>query len=388
MSVQLPHAVGSPSFRSSLAAALSTTRRRRPRVPFWQVPAHRVPTLRLYRALLRHSTTENIRGRISHFFRENQYLTSTSEVKQVLRTAYKLLDSFRLSLSDPKTKKILARYDRILEAQNNKTRWLKQEQDALDWIHRLRNRPILTGAFMHSSIALPPLPRMKPQPPAISGMMRYRLRKYEEKTQKRERISSLVADLKHEADFESRLIAPKQQFFQPFMSQWAAPLHAEYKFHQAWLTAAINRGKSTFSQPLFNQIIQARRDKIANKTKERNRERAGEILKGTAKRSATGPPAHVLAKFSPRQKQFAKDIRMGVSQVGCHGMVKSRKGMNLEPRERQSRKTDRGEETWSVLDGRWVNATDEKRLDRRWVEIAEENHRRQQAANKAESLDS
>ncbi|KAF8919403.1 hypothetical protein CPB85DRAFT_1276544 [Mucidula mucida] len=357
MSVQLPYAVGSPSFRSSLAEALSSTRRRRPRVPFWQVPAHRVPTLHLYRALLRHSTTENIRGRIVHFFHDNQYLTSTSEVKQVLKTAYKLLDSFRVSLSDPKTRKILARYDRILDAQNKKTRWLKQEQDALDWIDRLRNRPILTGAFMHSSIALPPLPRMKPQPPAISGMMRYRLRKYEEKTQKKERISSLVADLEHEADFESRLIAPSQRFFQPFMREWAAPLQAESQSHHAWLQTAINRGKSTFSQPLFNQIIQARREKIANKTKERKRERAGEILKGTAKRSATGPPAHVLAKFSPKQKQFAKDIRMGVSQVGYHGMVKSRKGMNLVLRDGQARTTDRGEETWSVLDGRWYPRT-------------------------------
>ncbi len=137
----------------------------------------------------------------------------------------------------------------------------------------------------------------------------------------------------------------------------AAPLQAESQSHHAWLQTAINRGKSTFSQPLFNQIIQARREKIANKTKERKRERAGEILKGTAKRSATGPPAHVLAKLSPKQKQFAKDIRMGVSQVGYHGMVKSRKGMNLVLRDGQARTTDRGEETWSVLDGRWYPRT-------------------------------
>lgn len=59
-----PNVTPSPqslAFRANLAKLVSPLRRVRPRVPFFQLAAHRVPTLwGLYRSLLRDAGSENV----------------------------------------------------------------------------------------------------------------------------------------------------------------------------------------------------------------------------------------------------------------------------------------------------------------------------------------
>ena len=50
----------SPTFRTDLAKLVSPLKRIL-RVPFWQLAAHRIPTLSLYRGLLRNAATDNVR---------------------------------------------------------------------------------------------------------------------------------------------------------------------------------------------------------------------------------------------------------------------------------------------------------------------------------------
>ena len=50
----------SPTFRADLAKLVSPLKRIRPRVPFRQLAAHRIPTLSLYRGLLRNAATDDV----------------------------------------------------------------------------------------------------------------------------------------------------------------------------------------------------------------------------------------------------------------------------------------------------------------------------------------
>ena len=50
----------SSTFRAELAKLVSPLKRIRPRVPFRKLAAHRIPTLSLYRGLLRNATTEDV----------------------------------------------------------------------------------------------------------------------------------------------------------------------------------------------------------------------------------------------------------------------------------------------------------------------------------------
>ncbi|KAK1228918.1 hypothetical protein PQX77_008076 [Marasmius sp. AFHP31] len=50
------------SFRNNLAKLVSPLKRVRPTVPFWRLAAHRVPTLHLYRSLLKAAPTSHVRA--------------------------------------------------------------------------------------------------------------------------------------------------------------------------------------------------------------------------------------------------------------------------------------------------------------------------------------
>ena len=88
------------------------------------------------------------------------------------------------------------------------------------------------------------------------------------------------------------------------------------------------RANRPFPPELLEDIIEARRTKIRNKTREKERERRGEILKSTLRRQRKGPPAHILAKMSPERRRMDKVAR-SLSEVGYVALVKRRLGMRL-----------------------------------------------------------
>lgn len=70
----------------------------------------------------------------------------------------------------------------------------------------MRNRPIMTGALMRPSLFNRPLPRLKPQPTHISGMIWNRRRARELRLQKFELWTSWRDDLRRERAFEANLL--------------------------------------------------------------------------------------------------------------------------------------------------------------------------------------
>jgi hypothetical protein len=89
------------------------------------------------------------------------------------------------------------------------------------------------------------------------------------------------------------------------------------------------RANRPFPPELLEQIFEARRTKIRNKTREKERERRGEILKSTLRRQRKGPPAHILAKMSPKRRRMDRVAR-SLSEVGYVALVKRRLGMRLK----------------------------------------------------------
>jgi hypothetical protein len=90
----------------------------------------------------------------------------------------------------------------------------------------------------------------------------------------------------------------------------------------------IARSQMPVSPALAATLRAARREKVANKTRERMRERRGEILRCTVKRARQGPPAHVLVRMTAAERRADQIIR-GVGEAGYVGMIKRRMGMKL-----------------------------------------------------------
>ncbi|KAJ7777105.1 hypothetical protein B0H16DRAFT_1360770 [Mycena metata] len=323
----------SVAFRARLANLVSPLRRVRPRVPFFELAIHRAPTLALYRNLLRYAPDDNIRTRVQYLFRKHQHATGTGKTKQQLLKGYKWLDAFKKAHEgNEKQRAILVRYSRLIAVRVDKQYWKRLARAELAHQAHLARRPILTGALMKATLYHPPLPRMKPQPPGISGMIRSRMRARDKRMAHLERLTEERADLRAEAAFEEVGLAqglPLERVFSgEAAAEWNAPVRDTINLYQRLLSRDVARANTPISPALQATLLAARREKVANKTRERDRERRGVVLPGTLRRARKGPPAHILVHMSPQQRHLDRVVRK-VGEVGYVGMVKRRMGVKL-----------------------------------------------------------
>ncbi|KAJ7367658.1 hypothetical protein DFH08DRAFT_760926 [Mycena albidolilacea] len=332
--IPLPSA-SSRAFRTTLARLVSPLRRVRPRVPFFELAIHRIPTLALYRNLLRHAPDDNIRTRVRYLFRKHQHATGTEKTRLELLKGYKWLKAFKkASEGDEKQHAILTRYSRLIAAKVEKEHWKRLVRAEVAWQARLRSRPILTGTLIKPTLYNPPLPRMKPQPPAISQIILARMRTRIRRVARAEQLEEDMKDLRREAAFEDDIarVAGGRFFERVYsgeaQSEWLRPLRAARAELEVLLDRDIARSQMPVSPALAATLRAARREKVANKTRERMRERRGEILRCTVKRARQGPPAHVLVRMTAAERRADQIIR-GVGEAGYVGMIKRRMGMKL-----------------------------------------------------------
>ncbi|KAF7376042.1 hypothetical protein MSAN_00019000 [Mycena sanguinolenta] len=325
----------SRAFRANLARLVSPLRRVRPRAPFFELVTHRTPTIALYRNLLRYAPDDNIRARVQYLFRKHQHATGTGKTRAQLLKGYKYLEAFKkASEGDEKQRVVLARYSRLIAAKVEKEHWKRLVRAEVAWQVRLRSRPILTGALIKPTLYNPPLPRMKPQPPAISRIIFARMRARERRIARNQQLAEDLVDLRHEAAFEDSIarFATSASFERVYSgdaeSEWLRPLHAARAELEMLARRDIARSQLPVSPALLETLRAARREKVANKTRERLRERRGEILRCTIERARKGPPAHVLARMTPAERHADRIVR-GVGEVGYVGMVKRRMGVKL-----------------------------------------------------------
>jgi hypothetical protein len=138
-----------------------------------------------------------------------------------MRSCTQWLDAFKKAYEgDQKQRAILARYSRHIAAKVEKEHWKRlvraevvclcpfpalghfADGTTQTWQERLRSRPILTGALLKASLYNPPLPRMKPQPPAISKIIGTRMRTRERRFARVDKLAEDIRDLQREAEFE------------------------------------------------------------------------------------------------------------------------------------------------------------------------------------------
>ncbi|KAL5478362.1 hypothetical protein ACEPAI_2546 [Sanghuangporus weigelae] len=326
--------------RLELSKSFSLLRRVRPRVPFWHLAAHRIPTLwSLYRGLLRHAPGDHIRWRMRMFFDCYRSLTSPEVTREKLLQAHKFLDRFRAAENgNEKLQKVLLRYNSMIKAKQKKERLKSMIIEQLLWQDRLRNRPIMTGGFLKPTILNPPLPRLKPQPLHISMMMYRRRVRYERMAQKYIRLKGYQKDLGTEVNFEEALLSEvrsqstRQYAFEPAfytVKGWDLDVAAQRFEIARSMTRGVERATTQYPPELLEQIKEARREKIRNKTRERERERRGDYSRNAIKRNRKRAPAHIFETMSESRRRADATIR-SASEVGYVGMTKSRLGVKMK----------------------------------------------------------
>lgn len=88
------------------------------------------------------------------------------------------------------------------------------------------------------------------------------------------------------------------------------------------------RRDTPFSPAMLKMIHRARQEKVKNMTRQKERERRGEVLPHTILRRNQGPPPHVLVRMTKQQKVEDKIVR-SISDVGYVAKLKRKKGHRL-----------------------------------------------------------
>lgn len=152
-------------------------------------------------------------------------------------------------------------------------------------------------------------------------------------------------DLRVEAQFEVSLTAEGARFNHffsgPYLAAWRAPLNSSLKELQAAFERDAARATRPTPPDLVRQLKVARREKVANKTREREREARGEVLSATRDRSRLGFPAYVLARWTPEERKANLLARRSVGLVGYVGHVKRTLGYKIRSEEDQVDRTTR-----------------------------------------------
>lgn len=355
--------------RAQIAKLVSPLRRVTPRVPFWKLAAHRVPTLwTLYRGLLRHAERENVRDRVRVLFRENRHTTSLVQATKQLRQGHKWLDAFRSARAgNANMQAVLDRYDRILAVRREEELWKERLHRVFREEASVRTRRIHKGSFIRQSLYNKLLPRIIPQPEHIGGMIRRRRKARERRLGVKSELRGWMDDLKRECRFELTAVGRAHhgregEYYGNALGEWLQPLQDKLKITDDALLRDIKRFQEPYSPEMLDAARRARQRKVANKTREKEREARGLYSQSTIKRMQQGPPAHVLAKMTPEQRKLYR-IALGPSEGGYAAAVKLKLGVKL-----------RKPNLWKLEGGRAENLA---MLELKENEIMAENERRQ-----------
>lgn len=187
----------------------------------------------------------------------------------------------------------------------------------------MRRRPIMTAGHLKPSYYNPPLPRLKPQPLHITGMIVNRKRARSRRLDALEQWKQVRQDLMEEYRFETYLatmhpsLLRDRCFTENTIGDWSTQELVRFlslttraaqiaKDHFQTISSKLDRDTARlemrYTPQMLEMIRRARTEKIRNKTHERERERRGEVLKRTVKRLSRMPPARVWSTLTPQQR--------------------------------------------------------------------------------------
>ncbi|CAL1712700.1 unnamed protein product [Somion occarium] len=319
-----------------------------------------------------------IRWRIRRMFEHKKTLTSPVATKKELEKGYLWLEKFeKARAGDVHLQAVLQRYSRMIAAKQQKADFIAAYRKEMEWQERLRNRPILTGSYLRPTLYNPPLPRLKPQPIHVTGMIVWRKKARMRRFSLRELLWDWRDDLQRENKFELMLAEEvknrgEKGFERVFGHQdWMGHIQERLDTIQKYFVDDDKRRKLPYPPTMLEQIKQARREKNVNKLREYTRERRGEVLKRTIRRARRGPPAHVLCLMSEEEKRLDR-ISRSTSEVGYVAQAKMKLGWKMKDPER-----------WKLEGGKEENLEWVRRLETK-VREANERKRRKAEAEEAE----
>ncbi|KAF9511159.1 hypothetical protein BS47DRAFT_1395305 [Hydnum rufescens UP504] len=338
------------------AQIFSSLRRTRPHVPFYRLRTHATPTRWiLYRLDVSEARTrffkpfsfanddggdddmERLAGESGLCLERIGFLLVLSKPKPSWTTPIEyvvpiLVDERSAQNGEPKARAFAVRFERLARIRREKDHWRGI------YARELFNRP---------------LPRMRNQPLDITMMINKRIKARARRQVAFDVWTEIKEDIKRESAFETNLAkmcgdGPETLPSRPGIWEFEPMIPYEESLKRSF-ALDDTRANSKYTPEMLLRIKQARTERIANKTREHARERAGEVLNATRRRLRKGAPAHVWAVLSEKNKRRDRVRREvgagGYSQwvrTGVWGEADEGKEENREMLDRIAREIRRG----------------------------------------------
>jgi len=170
---------------------------------------------------------------------------------------------------------------------------------------------------------------MRNQPEAVGRMIRRRKAARERRRDKMEIAISHLKTLEVEREFERSLVRFGVERVFEDRESWEEPIRAWMKTMQRSFALENRRRFSKPTRAMYEAVMDARKEKIRNKTRERERARRGIWNERILRRIRKGPPAHVMSEMTERIAHRDKIARYP-SEVGYVAQIKRSLGMKLK----------------------------------------------------------
>ncbi|ELU40943.1 hypothetical protein AG1IA_05038 [Rhizoctonia solani AG-1 IA] len=249
------------ALRASIAQSLSGLRNTSPKVPFWELAAHRVPALwTLYRGLLRAAPGENVSCWVSspipsrHLIHPRLDTMAPLETRHALAMGHRWLEYMhQAQAGDTRKQRVLARFERTFGEMKNRVKW----------------KDIYRRGFMRPTLFHKLVPRMARQPIHLSMMIRRRRLARARRLEEQRRLMEWKLDIAREREFEARLIdwgymSQDQGIWQT--NEWFLPISKRIALIQEAYTQDKRRALHIYPPHIVAQVKQARTRRIQRKT--------------------------------------------------------------------------------------------------------------------------
>ncbi|EJT98754.1 hypothetical protein DACRYDRAFT_57289 [Dacryopinax primogenitus] len=316
----------SPTLQSThalLSQLLPRLALRKPHIPFWHLATHRLPTLALYRRLLRFAPSPVLAQWVRYRWREERRGTSPQGTRERLREWERCARVFERAAMGGDTK-LVERYERLVVARKNRVEgeWIQSLE--LKRMHDIVNRPRLTGSLVLPSPANKPFPRLKPQPPGLSGMIRWRIKARERRMGADALYRVWMGWVGDEVRAE-KMLGLREGVWVGHEKEWLDPMRGHLKSIDRSFEADVARQLTPPDPATLERIKQARRDRISRLSYLRQRELRGEITVRSMRRMSQGPPGPVLQRMGEKARLRDRAVR-GPGWGGWVGELKRARG--------------------------------------------------------------
>lgn len=193
---------------------------------------------------------------------------------------------------------------RLWEAENKAASHLAELPQPVTKFTKIEVKPRLIGGFLRSTLFNPPLPRLKPQPPRLSMMIKQRIKRREARRERSRLLNDQQEDMRKEVAFLRSLGIDWPEKIGEWSSgvggrSWETEFNRQAKLINEQFARELKRSQMQYTDKMYIRIMRAKREKYERLAKRAERRKQQKLLQEQGAAEQKGEAAAVSDSRKP-----------------------------------------------------------------------------------------